>query len=73
MDKHISNHWTPEAWTPGTPSVLGKGVHAVRRLTLLITFVVFNLFYWSTKSLFLGIECVSKHQDLQIFMLKCSE
>ena len=35
-------------------------------LILLITIIaVFNLFYSSTKLLWLGMKCVFKHQDLQ--------
>ena len=39
-------------------------------ILLITTIVVFNLFYWSTKSLLLGMKCLSKRQDLQIFVLK---
>ena len=35
-----------------------------------MTGVVFNLFDWSTKSPLLGKKCASKHQDLQIFLLR---
>ena len=37
---------------------------------LITTIVVPNLFYHSTKSQLLGINSMSKHQDLQIFVLK---
>ena len=30
----------------------------------------FNLFFSSTKSLLLGVKCVSKHLNLQIFVIK---
>ena len=39
-------------------------------ILLIMTIIVFKLFYSSTKSLLLGMECVTKHQDLQIFVLK---
>ena len=35
--------------------------------------VVFNLFYLSTKLLVSGMKCVSKHQNLQIFVLKLNK
>ena len=59
------------AHTSHTPSVIEYGLLT---LILLITIsVVFNLFYQSTKSLLLGMKCVSKHQDLQIFVRKSNK
>ena len=40
---------------------------------MITTIVVFNPFYYSTKSLILGRKFVSKHQDLQIFVLKLNK
>ena len=40
---------------------------------LITTFIVFNLFYLSTKSLISGTKCVFKHQDFQIIDLKLSK
>ena len=37
------------------------------------TFVVFNLFYYSTKSLLLEMKCVSEHQELRIFVLNLNK
>ena len=48
----------------------------MNRLTLILlimTIVVLFLFYYSTKSLLLGMKCVSRHQDLQIFVLKSNK
>ena len=42
-------------------------------ILLITTIVVFNLFYLSTKSLLLGMKCVSKHQDSQIFGLQLNK
>ena len=39
-------------------------------ILLITTIVAFKLFYQSTKSLLLGMKWVSKHRDLQIFVLK---
>ena len=39
-------------------------------ILLIMTIVVFNLFYQSTKSLLLTMKYVSEHHDLQIFVLK---
>ena len=49
---------------------------AVKGLTLKMpstTIVVFNLFYWPTKSQSLGVKWVFKHQDLQMFGLKLNK
>ena len=40
---------------------------------LIRTIFVFNLLYYSTKSLLLGMKCVSKHQDSQICVLKLNK
>ena len=42
-------------------------------ILLIMTIVVFNQFYQPIKSLLLGMNCVSKHQDLQIFVLKLNK
>ena len=42
-------------------------------ILLIMTIFVFSLLYWSTKSLLLGMNYVSEHQDLQIFVLKINK
>ena len=57
-------------------TLVGPGPVRVNRLTfilLIMTIVVFNLFYQSTKSSLLGMKCVSKHEDLQIYVLKLNK
>ena len=57
-----------------TECVMSTSVFQGLTLILLITsIVVFNQFYWSTKSLLLGMKCVSKHQDLRAFVLKLNK
>ena len=46
---------------------------AVLALTLLFTIIGVKLFYWSTKSWFWGMKCLSKHQDSQICVLKLNK
>ena len=43
------------------------------RILLITTIVIIILFCFSTKSLLLGMKCVSKHQDSQIFVLKLNK
>ena len=42
---------------------------ALTLILLITTIVVFDLFYDSTKSLLLGMKCVSEDQDLQYLRL----
>ena len=42
-------------------------------IMLITTIVVLNLFYYSTKWLLLGMKWVSKHQDLQMCVLKLNK
>ena len=51
----------------------GLGQSLLTPILLITAIVVLNLFYWSTKSLLLGMKCVSKHQDLQMFVLKLNK
>ena len=48
-------------------------VYVLTIILLITTIVALNLFNWSTKPLLLGMECLSKHQDLQIFVLKLNK
>ena len=52
------------------PDLLG---YSLTLILLITTMVVFDLFYKSTKSPLSGMKCVSKHQDLQIFVLKLNK
>ena len=45
----------------------------VTLILLIMTIVVFNLFYFLIKSLMLGTKCVLKHQDLQLIDLKLNK
>ena len=45
-------------------------MHSLTLILQITTIIVFYLFYRSTKSLLLGMKCLSKHQHLQIFVLK---